>query len=303
MQSKSALETNLKWIFGIYLFPVTITLTILMLIVFSAEAIRSIVAAFVFRGSVVIFWVIGVVAMILAFFTKRTKSYVVVCILQLSVRNSTKSNLINALLVFGVLYFIAAVISGSEITQFITSPRMLLGRFGDRIIHLLNPRKDRGAQDEAVAGSFARFAGGIAISTLISQLDFPWNMLIFFVYYKFMTAIIFAVIPACFGLWAIYLTWLTRKEFRTKMETQAATEEYPSSDSDVWSESESDEKQFLVRGPRKYIRDPPTYKHEVRSLGVQKHEHTMLHHEVPKHEKAELLHFSNTKSSSVYPSV
>ena len=205
------------------------------------------------------------------------------------------------MLVVGILFVIASIAGGAEITRAFTSPSTFLGRLGDRFIHLLNPRKNRGVEDEALAGSIARFAGGIAVTAVMSQLQFPWNMLLFFAYYKFMTAIVFTVVPVSLALWGTYKTWTARKGFKKSLDQEKEKAD-SNIESDSWSDSCGDN-EHLLKGHPKYFHEPKTYKREIKSLDLQKHDHATLKADCPPRERIEFHHHANYKTSSIYPSV
>jgi len=71
-----SLYMDLRWIIGITISAVGIAATVILLIVFSANGLRDIIASFLFRGGMVISWALASAIIILAVLVFSAKSYV-----------------------------------------------------------------------------------------------------------------------------------------------------------------------------------------------------------------------------------
>lgn len=109
----------------------------------------------------------------------------------------------------GILFIILTIAGGVDYTRIITSPTRLLGRLGNKFTSLLSRSKMTGG---GTLNSLGRMAGNIAVIQMMGILPFPYNVLLFFVYYKFMTGILFCLIPTLLAIWSVTQIHACRKE-------------------------------------------------------------------------------------------
>lgn len=122
-------------------------------------------------------------------------------------------NLVTVMLILGVAFLVTAVAGGVDVSRMMTSPITFARLVGHRTVNALDRRRHRDGRYHA-RDTVGELAGGIAISYLINLSPFPWNMLIFLSYYKFVTVLVFVIIPTVMALWVIVKLWYARKALR-----------------------------------------------------------------------------------------
>ena len=168
--------------------------------------------------------------------------YRVLCLL--TCRYPQRVNLLTILLILGVAFLVTAIAGGVDVTRMMTSPVTFARLVGHRTVNALDRRRHADGRYHA-RDTIAELGGGIAISYLINLSPFPWNMLIFLSYYKFVTVLVFVIIPTVMALWVIVKLWYARKALQAKI---SEAEEQDDDESAMEIESSSaDEEPFFRR--------------------------------------------------------
>ena len=151
-------------------------------------------------------------------------------------------NLVTIMLIFSVAFVATAIAGGVDATRMMTSPVTLIRLAGNRAASVLD-RKKGDPGNHSIRSTVGEIAGGIAVSYLIDLAPFPWNMLIFLAYYKFVTAIIFIIIPTAMTLWIVAKVWYARKALKEEISALQGIDEKDS----LFDESSSAEEELLLR--------------------------------------------------------
>ncbi len=107
----------------------------------------------------------------------------------------------------------------------------------------------------------ANIVTSVAVMQLIGFLSFPYNVILFFIYYKFFTALILCVIPLGFSLAAVLLGIAFRRELIEdgNAEIREYIEQTDSADSgadQLVREHKRTESDDRLRGYRQFERQP-----------------------------------------------
>jgi hypothetical protein len=122
------------------------------------------------------------------------------------------------MLILSVAFVVTAIAGGVDVTRMMTSPVTLARLVGNRAVNVLD-RKKRDEGNHHVRGVVGEIAVGVAISYLIDFAPYPWNLLIFLAYYKFVTVIIFIIFPTVMALWIVAKVWYARKNLKHELES------------------------------------------------------------------------------------
>ena len=119
-------------------------------------------------------------------------------------------------------------------TKLFTSPVRLLGKLGNVFTRLisksgLGPKAVQGMEGESLMNTIGRIGTSIVIVQLITHLPLPFNILLFFLYYKFVTGLIFCGIPTLLAIWAFSQVYACKKEINRRENEYRALDD---SDSD-----------------------------------------------------------------------
>jgi hypothetical protein len=130
--------------------------------------------------------------------------------------DTTKRNLATAMVVNGFLLFVMSIVSGVDLTRILTSPTRIIGKLGGGFAAMIGgsravPSSMRAGGGQAFLRSVGTIATNIAVVQLIGFLPMPYNLILFFLYYKAITGMIICVIPLLFSLWALTTAWGMRK--------------------------------------------------------------------------------------------
>ncbi len=129
------------------------------------------------------------------------------------------------MVVTAVLLLVMAVISGVDLTKILTSPARILGKIGGAFAEMIGgskamPENMRAGGGKAVLRTIGDIATNIAVVQLIGILPTPYNIILFFLYYKTVTAIIICIVPVLLSLWALTMAWSLRKELMQQLEDE-----------------------------------------------------------------------------------
>lgn len=196
-------KSKLPWVIGLTLASISITVSIVVAIIIGFAGMQWLVIPFVLRGTVVAAWLFGLV-------------FILTSVAAITVRSrKTYATLITVLLVIGFLFAIMTLVAGADLAKVFTSPVTLSENLGDAFSKALSnsslaPKSMRGPGGESVINTVTRISASIAIMQLIGFLPFPYNMMLFFIYYKFVTVLIVCLIPLGFALWAVFQVYSAR---------------------------------------------------------------------------------------------
>ena len=237
------------------------------MIVTSFNEIRWLALPLALRGSVVASWVsvaflVGTSLMTLTIQTKRTLQII-----------------ITVSLVISVLATITIIVAGIDITRAFTSPITLTEHLGDGFAQIVTkgrytPKSLKGSKTEPVVKTATEVGTAIVISTLISFLPYPYNVVLFFMYYKFLTALVFCIIPFGLSVWCALYVLDYFKELKDDGLTKNMTE-----DTTEYSEDSFDrEAEPLVRHHRRanFIPKYPSLDNEEKMTWRQNSKTTVL---------------------------
>lgn len=205
MSDPKRIRASLLWAIGLTVLVMSPSVISLIAVLMAFNEYRLLILPFILQGSVIACWFVGL-------------AVVVTCILAMGVkRNASLRILIVAILVLTVISVITSLVAGIELTKAFTSPVTLTEQLGVVFAKILGnsqltPKGLRGLSGEAVIDSFTKLATSIAVLQLIGILPFPLNVMLFFMYYKFLTGLIFCMIPVASGAWAVYIIYDLRKD-------------------------------------------------------------------------------------------
>lgn len=265
---------------GLVCASMSISAVVIIGLILASSGLHWIFASFLVRGSILATWFLGAVMFTLGFLALGAQD------------TQTRWNLITGMAIIGFCFVISSVVSGIDISKMVTSPATLLGRMGDGIADLLtrrerHPDSVRGTKMRHTLGIAGRVGTSIAIIQLIGILPFPYNVLLFFVYYKFATYMLFCFIPTVLAVWAFSQVYSVRRELGIIEEQKALHR----SERDIIEESSSDEEVEATRPLVLENTQPVVVKH-LSSQGTQHGSHQS-------HIRTQPLY----SSSSIYPTV
>lgn len=121
------------------------------------------------------------------------------------------------MVVTAVLLLVMAIVSGIDLTRIFTSPTRILGKIGGAFANIVGeskavPQSMRAGSGKALLRTVGEITTNIAVGQLIGILPTPYNIILFFLYYKTVTAIVICLIPVLFSLWALSMAWALRRE-------------------------------------------------------------------------------------------
>ena len=121
-----------------------------------------------------------------------------------------------ALVVIGISFVIMTIVGGMDLTNLFTSPVRLIEKLGTSFHGMVRrfTKSPNEAQKPSLTSSIGRFGANVAVVQLIQILPMPFNILLFFLYYKFATWIIVCLIPSLLAIWAFTQVYACRKELK-----------------------------------------------------------------------------------------
>jgi hypothetical protein len=187
------------------------TLVAVMLISVSFGEIRFLILPLALRGTVISSWVsalmvIGASWGAIAVRNRQTLELIVTVVLVLSILSAT-----------------IVLAAGIDVTRVFTSPVTLTEHLGEGFSKFITkgrytPSGLKGNNGAPVVRAAVDVTTAIVTSTLISYLPYPYNVILFFMYYKFLTAIIFCIFTFGFAAWAVLYVYDYRKTLKAEHE-------------------------------------------------------------------------------------
>ena len=205
--SESLVRRYMMWVFGLTVLGMSITLCTIVSIIIGFNELRYLILPVALRGTVVASWIIGLILL-------------AVCGISLRARTRQTLELLTTIVLgLSVLSLIMFLAAGIDLTRAFTSPTTLLEHLGDAFSKVLSstritPKGMQGVGGEAVIRSLTHVGMSIAVMQLIGFLPFPYNVIVFFVYYKFFTALLFCLIPTAAGIAAVLVAYSARLELQ-----------------------------------------------------------------------------------------
>lgn len=236
----SSFHSNCRWVAFMTLISISITITILIGIIIGATGFANLIIPFILRGCIVGAWGLGLIIIIIGIAAGNVK------------RRETVKFISTVLTVLCMIQVIMILVAGIDVTKTVFSPATLVGKVGDLMSHgLANskhmPASLRGGQGELLTKMIGRVGASIIAVQMIGILPFPYNVILFFIYYRFLTVLVVCVIPVLFASLAAYKANASRSKPRKappKTSSDESVREYVAS-----SDSESDRNKLLRQGP------------------------------------------------------
>ena len=245
-----AYRAKLTWTIALTAISTSISFLVLLGLILAASGLHWVVASLVLRGTIMSCWLLGLTMFGLGFFALNAKD------------ENNRRNLVTALTVCAALFVIMTFAAGIDVTRILTSPTTILGKFGDMFAKILGnsraaPKSVRGVYGETFLSTIGRVGTSIAVMQLITILPLPYNILLFFMYYRFMTGILFCLIPTIFAIWAFTQVYGLRSELQAQLKKQLEEEaiEYPSS----LSEADDERRPLKIQTTSQVVVKEPIY--------------------------------------------
>ena len=262
---------------GLSVAAMALSFIIIITLMIGASSLSWVIAGMVVRGSIIAYWMTGFILLCIGFFA-------------LGARDPDKRmNLTTAMLITAAFFVVLTIVAGVDLTRMLTSPTTFLGKLGDLVSHKLTnsrltPHSVRGVEGKTLLGMVGKVGTSIVIMQLISVLPFPYNLLLFFVYYKFVTGMLFCGIPTALAIWAFTQIYSLRSQLKLK---------YSKNESRETSSSEESSDDDEIRRPLK--------KEKKDKLIVQYIERDQTSPVV--HSQQHLMNTPDRTSSTIYPNV
>lgn len=205
MPDLKRIRTSLLWVIGLTVAAMGPSFVTLISVLFGFNQYRMLVIPLILQGSVIACWFLGI-------------TVIATCLIAMGIKRLASLRIIMmAILFLTVISAIVVMAAGIELTKTFTSPVTMTEQLGDAFAKILSnsnitPKGLRGHSGETIIGGVTQLATSIAVVQLIGVLPFPLNVMLFFMYYKFLTALIFCLIPLAFGLWAVFVVYNVRGE-------------------------------------------------------------------------------------------
>jgi hypothetical protein len=210
---------------------ISFTIGLLVSVTIGAAGFANFVIPFILRGSVIAAWGMGLVIIIAGFGAN-------------AVRKRATVKIISTFMAVSCLIQVFLILaSGIDVTRTVFSPASFVGQFADILTHALTNSKHtptalRGASSELMVKMLTRVGGSIAAVQAIGFLPFPYNMILFFIHYRFVTVLVVCIIPTIFAIWASYRAYSSR--FPSKKATVHSSSDSSVRDLNESSDSESE---------------------------------------------------------------
>ena len=198
---------SLLWTIGLTIGSIAPSIITAIVVATSFAEVSWLILPLVLRGAVIASWVVALI-------TIATAAAV------LRVKNSMTLRIVLIVLLFvSIVSAIIVLAAGIDITRMFTSPVTLAGKFGEAGSRIFShsrfaPKGIKSAEGESLLTSAVHLSSGIIVLQLIGYLPYPYNVILFFMYYKFLTAIAFCVIPFAVGIGACFVVYNLWNETR-----------------------------------------------------------------------------------------
>lgn len=198
-------KSKLKWVILLTILAMSVTIGLVTSLIIGLGALSWLVAPLLLRGTVITAWFSGfilIAAVLAALSIKSSKTY---------------RTLLTTLLVLSTVFAIATLVAGVDVSRVFASPTTLTGHLGDAFSKVISnsrlaPKGMRNPGGETIVSSITRLTASIAVMQLIGFLPFPYNLILFLMYYKFVTVLIVALIPLSFAVWSIFQVYSARND-------------------------------------------------------------------------------------------
>jgi hypothetical protein len=211
MKSKASSEAiprrYMWWIIGLTITALSVTVSTVVSIIVGLNEVRYLVLPLTLRGTVIAAWFVGALLVVASGLAIRARA------------RNTLELLVNIVFALSALSMVMTLVAGIDLTRVFTSPATLMESLGDAFAKIisnmkLTPEGMRGVGGETVIGAITRVGTSLAVMQLIGFLPFPYNVIVFFMYYKFFTAMLFCLLPFAAGTAALFVAYSARVELQ-----------------------------------------------------------------------------------------
>lgn len=196
-------HTNCRFAAFLTLVSISFTFAILVGILVVANGFANFIVPFILRGTVLGAWGLGIII-------------VIVGIAAGSVKKRTNVKMVSSLIIIlCMVQIIMVLVAGIDVSKTFFSPVTFAGKIGEFMTHAVFKSKHlpaslRGGQSELIASMIGKVGASIITVELIGILPFPYNVILFFVYYRFVTVMVVCILPVLFASLACYKAYETR---------------------------------------------------------------------------------------------